>query len=53
MGLMGRMGGMGYLAGFQAVLCFIVKMLVFRAVWGFRRRITERSPKGRREGNLN
>ena len=24
-------------------------MLVFRAVWGFRRRITEGSPKGRRE----
>ena len=30
-------------------MCIIVKMLVFRAVWRFRRRIAEGSPKGRRK----
>ena len=40
------------MAGFQAVLYFVVKVLVFRSVWDFRRRIAEGSPKGRREGIL-
>ena len=48
MGLMGNLGKIGYLIGFQIVLRIMVKVLVFRAVWGFRRRVAEGLPRDRR-----
>lgn len=32
MGLMGNLGKMDYLVGFQVVQCYFVKILVFRVV---------------------
>ena len=51
MGLMGNLGKIGYLIGFQTVLRITVKVLVFRVVWGFRRRVVEGPPKDRRRGD--